>query len=79
MATHEAPQPQNGVEGDGLIRDDQSQKDEANDKVENVKPEMLQPVAPVNEKTMLQDQTNLLPVKQLLVVFVGLSCALFCE
>jgi hypothetical protein len=79
MATHEVPQPQNGVEGDGLIRDDQSQKDEANDKVENVKPEMPQPVAPVNEKTMLQDQTNLLPVKQLLVVFVGLSCALFCE
>ncbi|KAJ5651367.1 uncharacterized protein N7484_005090 [Penicillium longicatenatum] len=31
-----------------------------------------------NDKTKLQDQTNLLPVKQLLIVFVGLSCALFC-
>lgn len=27
----------------------------------------------------LQDQTNLLPFKQLIVVFVGLSCALFCK
>jgi hypothetical protein len=32
-----------------------------------------------NDKTKLQDQTNLLPVKQLLIVFVGLSCALFCK
>ncbi|KAJ5606312.1 hypothetical protein N7510_009093 [Penicillium lagena] len=32
-----------------------------------------------NEKTKLQDQTNLLPMKQLLVVFAGLSCALFCS
>ncbi|KAJ5641162.1 hypothetical protein N7528_000787 [Penicillium herquei] len=31
-----------------------------------------------NEKGKLQDQTNLLPIKQLLIVFVGLSCALFC-
>lgn len=38
------------------------------------------PSAPsVNEKTKLQDQTNLLPIKQVLVVFTGLSCALFCE
>lgn len=27
----------------------------------------------------LQDQTNLLPTKQVIVVFAGLSCALFCE
>lgn len=33
----------------------------------------------VNEKNSLQDQTNLLPVKQVLIVFVGLSCALFCK
>ncbi|KAJ5729429.1 uncharacterized protein N7483_003937 [Penicillium malachiteum] len=35
-----------------------------------------EPIA--NEKGKLQDQTNLLPIKQLLIVFVGLSCALFC-
>lgn len=27
----------------------------------------------------LQDQTNLLPVKQVILVFVGLTCALFCS
>lgn len=32
-----------------------------------------------NEKTMLQDQTNLLPFRQLILVFVGLGCAVFCE
>ncbi|KAJ5814831.1 hypothetical protein N7474_006608 [Penicillium riverlandense] len=38
------------------------------------------PSAPTdNEKMKLQDQTNLLPMKQLLVVFAGLSCALFCS
>ena len=35
--------------------------------------------SPVNEKTTIQDQTNLLPVKQVMIVFVGLSCALFCK
>jgi hypothetical protein len=34
---------------------------------------------PENEKTKLQDQTNILPFKQLIIVFLGLSCALFCE
>ncbi|OJJ45121.1 hypothetical protein ASPZODRAFT_18031 [Penicilliopsis zonata CBS 506.65] len=32
-----------------------------------------------NSNKKLQDQTNLLPVKQLLIVFTGLSCALFCS
>ena len=27
----------------------------------------------------LQDQTNLLPVKQVIFVFLGLTCALFCS
>jgi len=27
----------------------------------------------------LQDQTNLLPVRQVILVFVGLTCALFCS
>jgi hypothetical protein len=31
------------------------------------------------KKLELQDQTNLLPVRQVLVVFVGLSMALFCS
>lgn len=36
-------------------------------------------IVPVEDKRKLQDQTNLLPFKQLLVVFLGLSCALFCQ
>jgi hypothetical protein len=32
-----------------------------------------------SERNMLQDQSNRLPMKQLIVVFAGLSCALFCE
>lgn len=27
----------------------------------------------------LQDQTNLLPVRQLIFVFIGLTCAIFCS
>jgi hypothetical protein len=37
-----------------------------------------QAAAPDNE-TKLQDQTNILPFKQLAIVFLGLACALFCE
>lgn len=37
------------------------------------------PAPPVNDKHQLQDQTNLLPFKQVIVIFMGLSCALFCE
>lgn len=37
------------------------------------------PVPPVTDKHQLQDQTNLLPFKQVIVIFMGLSCALFCE
>jgi hypothetical protein len=32
-----------------------------------------------NSRKKLEDQTNLLPRKQLIVVFSGLSCALFCQ
>jgi hypothetical protein len=32
-----------------------------------------------NSSKKLEDQTNLLPRKQLIVVFSGLSCALFCQ
>ncbi|KAL1410653.1 hypothetical protein Q8F55_004672 [Vanrija albida] len=34
---------------------------------------------PANDKYALQDQTNLLPWKQVAVIFVGLNCALFCS
>jgi hypothetical protein len=30
-------------------------------------------------EAQLQDQTNLLPVKQVIFVFIGLTCALFCS
>lgn len=33
----------------------------------------------IEDEHKLQDQTRLLPFKQLLVVSVGLSCALFCK
>lgn len=32
-----------------------------------------------DDKYALQDQTNLLPWKQVAVIFVGLNCALFCS
>jgi hypothetical protein len=35
------------------------------------------PRGPQSGATTLQDQTNLLPAKQIIVVFLGLSCALF--
>ncbi|KAH8084733.1 efflux pump antibiotic resistance protein [Filobasidium floriforme] len=35
------------------------------------------PTGPQSGATTLQDQTNLLPAKQIIVVFLGLSCALF--
>ncbi|KAL7424758.1 hypothetical protein Q5752_000442 [Cryptotrichosporon argae] len=32
-----------------------------------------------NKEVQLQDQTNLLPTRQVILVFVGLTCALFCS
>jgi hypothetical protein len=34
---------------------------------------------PRADKFELQDQTNLLPVRQVIAVFMGLNCALFCS
>lgn len=34
---------------------------------------------PKKPKFELADQTNLLPVKQVIVIFCGLNCALFCS
>lgn len=44
-----------------------------------VEPASEAPVPQVNDKHQLQDQTNLLPFKQVIIIFMGLSCALFCE
>lgn len=65
--------------GGNKLDTDPIQKDMVKDGLKHGETQTTKSVAPVEEKTTLQDQTNLLPVKQLLVVFVGLSCALFCE
>jgi hypothetical protein len=52
------------------------------DKPELENPEEARTVSPrqsIDGRSRLQDQSNLLPMKQLIVVFAGLSCALFCE
>jgi hypothetical protein len=78
-----------GIQGDIVVSewagenklnaDHHIQKDMVQDDFKHGETQTAESVAPVDEKTTLQDQTNLLPVKQLLVVFVGLSSALFCE
>jgi hypothetical protein len=57
----------------------QASHDDEKGKGEDVEAQVSEKPSPVNEKTNLQDQTNLLPLKQLLVVFAGCSCALFCK
>lgn len=52
---------------------------ETGDQLAAVEPASEAPVPRVNDKHQLQDQTNLLPFKQVIVIFMGLSCALFCE
>ena len=42
-------------------------------------PRSLAAVSPQTETQQRQDQTNLLPTKQVLIVFIGLSVAMFCE
>lgn len=58
-----------------------SQTGQDNPESENPEEE-AQTVSPrqsIDGRARLQDQSNLLPMKQLIVVFAGLSCALFCE
>lgn len=57
------------------VEEDESTEDPE----EDVEAQESEAATPVNEKTKLQDQTNILPFKQLAVVFLGLSSALFCE
>ena len=80
MAINGAPNSQEGAEGDESNTSDPHQNGEVKESMEVNEAETTPPPATViNEKTHLHDQTNLLPMKQLIVVFVGLSCALFCE
>lgn len=46
---------------------------------EETAPEPETEPARPKKKFELQDQTNLLPVKQIMLIFLGLNCALFCS
>jgi hypothetical protein len=77
-------EPSLSQDGEGETRsessnDAQPQKDDAKADVRDVEVSMPEHAEPLNDKAKLQDQTNLLPLKQLLIVFAGLSCALFCK
>ena len=81
MATHETGEH---VTLEAHAEKDSRQSDEENQLGRNGSSEDT--VAPIEEekegkkdKFELQDQTNLLPFKQLVLVFVGLSAALFCS
>ena len=62
------------VESGEPISGNHSQEDISQDEAE--KGEIKAPPPDANK---LQDQTNLLPMKQVLIIFAGLSCALFCK
>jgi hypothetical protein len=79
IATNETSHTQDDAARNVLDPDDQNQKDDVKVEVGDVEVQTPVYAVPVNEKVMLQDQTNLLPLKQLLIVFAGLSCALFCK
>jgi hypothetical protein len=79
IATHEISPTQEGVAKISLNTNDQNLKNNTDVKVGDVEVQVPQPTAQADEKVKLQDQKNLLPLKQLLIVFAGLSCALFCK
>lgn len=79
MASNEISSSRNREGANKLDTDHLIHKDMVQDDFKHGKTQTTESMAPVDEETTLQDQTNLLPVKQLLIVFVGLSCALFCE
>ena len=62
------------VESGEPVSGNHSQEDISQDEAEKAEIK-----APAPDANKLQDQTNLLPVKQVLIVFAGLSCALFCK
>ncbi len=79
IATSETSHSKDEIGGNGSSTDDYNEKDGVKGIAEEVDVQESGNVTPVNEKHELQDQTNLLPVKQVLIVFAGLSCALFCK
>ncbi|KAE9369700.1 putative tetracycline efflux protein [Stipitochalara longipes BDJ] len=79
VATNETFQGPDRAASNILTIDNQNQKDDKNVEVGDVEIYTPEQDLPASEKVKLQDQTNLLPLKQLLIVFAGLSCALFCS
>lgn len=72
----------NTLPRDGQISNGDTDHD-ATDHFNSGLSDQAQTPSPVDEKgdgrKTLQDQTNLLPFRQLILVFVGLGCAVFCE
>ena len=79
IATNETSNTQDRPASNIVNTDEQDTKHEIESDVKDVKTQPPEPATSTSEKIKLQDQTNLLPLKQLLIVFAGLSCALFCE
>jgi len=79
IATNETTNHQDRAASNIVNTNDQDIKNVIEAEVGDVEAQTPELVAPSDEKVKLQDQTNLLPLKQLLIVFAGLSCALFCK
>jgi len=88
MATHETghgiDESEDGHDRVGLDTHDENSEhhDDGARPVKVVDEETKIGAEEISEKKkapVLQDQTNLLPVKQVILVFVGLTCALFCS
>jgi hypothetical protein len=79
IATNETSHTQDRAANNAVNASDQNTKNDIDAEAGDVGTQTLELVTPADEKVKLQDQTNLLPLKQLLIVFAGLSCALFCK
>ncbi len=67
---HEQRDEEKALESTGSRNDDEVERTKGGDVGYNEKGK---------KKIELQDQTNLLPTKQVIFVFMGLTCALFCS
>jgi len=91
MATHETGELANHDEDDSAeaLHTHDEHEDEHESHTHNTHDEEanigVQPnsqtekVEKVKKEVELQDQTNLLPIRQVIFVFIGLTCALFCS
>jgi hypothetical protein len=85
MATHETggydhgDHPEDG--GGRLDTHDETHEETSSDRHEESRVEGGEGAGDKEKKKapVLQDQTNLLPVKQVIFVFLGLNCAVFCS